>query len=273
MKALITYTLIFLSLSLSAQEKTKELADAETAFANYAFEHNTKEAFLKFMDTSAVVFKNGEVQKAKPTWEAKQPTGGKLLWFPTFAVISTSADLGVTTGPWEYKPTGQPGDTAASSGAFMTVWTKKNNEWKWLVDIGITHNLKNARASGVSSVEMNHIERTTYDAARYMLNAEYYFITAYNKTGKEAYNTVADNDIHMLNPNQLPTHGIYSLDAALVNMSGKMQFQVVGSGVSKDGDVGYVYGTASENDKKGNYLRIWRRISRKWTLIMQTITI
>jgi ketosteroid isomerase-like protein len=273
MKTLATYILTLLTLSVAAQEKTKELADAENAFAKWALEHDTKEAFLKFMDTGAVVFDKGEIQKAKAHWEAKQPSTNKIIWYPTFAVISTSGDLGITTGPWEIKATAQARDTAIASGAFMTVWTKKNNEWKWNVDLGITHNLKNPKSTGVSSVELGHIERTTYDAGRYMLMAEQNFINAYNTTGKEAYNTVADNDIHLLNPNQLPVHGIYSLDAALVNMSGKIQFQAVGSGVSKDGDLGYLYGYATENGKKGNYLRVWRRISRKWMLIMQSLTI
>lgn len=273
MKTLGTLLFSFITLAVAAQQKTLELSEAEKSFAKHAVDHNTKEAFLKFMDSGAVVFDKGEIQKAKQVWEAKQPTSGKLIWYPTFAVISTSGDLGITTGPWEYKATADVKDTALSSGAFMTVWTKKNNEWKWLVDLGITHNLKNPRSSGVSSVELNHVERTTYDAGRYMLMAEQNFINAYKTNGKEAYNDVADNDIHLLNPNQLPVHGIYSLDAALVNMSGKIEFTAAGSGVSKDGDLGYVYGYATENGKKGNYLRVWRRISRKWMLIMQTLTI
>ena len=273
MKTLATSLLVLLTLGVTAQQKTLELTEAEKAFAKYAADHNTRDAFLKYMDTAAVMFDKGEILKAKALWEARQPDSKKLTWSPTFAVISTSGDLGITTGPWEIKATANVRDTALSSGAFMTVWMEKNNEWKWMVDLGITHNMKHPRTSGVSSVELNHIERTTYDAHRYMLMAEQNFITAYNTSGKEAYNTVADNDIHLLNPNQLPVHGIYSLDAALVNMSGKIQFQAVGSGVSKDGDLGYVYGYATENGKKGNYLRVWRRMNRKWMIIMQTLTI
>lgn len=273
MKTLLTCFFALTSIIVAAQQRTQELADAENAFARYALEHNTREAFLKYMDTGAVVFDKGDIQKAKQVWEAKQVTPGKLLWSPSFAVISTAGDLGITTGPWEYKATADLKDTALASGAFMTVWIKKDNQYKWIADMGITHNQKNPRTSGVSSVELNHVERTTYDAARYMMSAENNFITAYNTSGKEAYNTVADNDIHLLNPGQLPVHGIYSLDAALVNMSGKIRFQAVASGISKDGDLGYVYGYATENGNKGNYLRIWRRISRKWTLMMQTLTI
>jgi ketosteroid isomerase-like protein len=273
MKTVVTTLFSLITIVATAQQKTLEISEAEKAFAKYAVDHSTKEAFLKFMDTGALVFNKGEIQKAKQTWEAKQPTNNKLIWSPSFAVISTAGDLGITTGPWELKASTDPKDTAISSGAFMTVWSKKNNEWKWLIDIGITHNMKNPRSSGVSSVELNHVERTTYDAQRYMLMAEDNFIKSYAATGKEAYNTVADNDIHLLNPNQLPVHGIYSLSDALVNMSGKIQFQAIGSGISKDGDIGYVYGYAMENGNKGNYLRVWRRVSRKWMLIMQTLTI
>lgn len=264
---------LFIGFTAFSQQKTLEISEVEKAFAKHAIEYSTKDAFLKFMDTGAVVFNKGEIQKAKPYWEAQQPGTNKLVWSPSFAVISTQGDLAVTTGPWELKASAAVRDTAIASGAFMTVWEKKNNEWKFLADIGVTHNKKNPRSSGISSVEMNHIERTTYDGKRYMLAAEYNFINAYNTSGKDAYNNVADNDIHLVNPDQVPAHGIYSLEGALVNMSGKVKFEVVGSGVSKDGDVGYVYGYATENGKKGNYMRVWRRISRKWMLIMQTLTI
>lgn len=273
MKIRLTSLLLIVSFLASAQQRTIDIAEAERAFARYAIQHGTREAFLKFMDTGAIVFEDGEIKKAKPTWETKDAGKNKLIWAPAFAVISTSGDLGFTTGPWELKASTDAKDTALASGAFMTVWTKSNNEWKFLVDIGVSHNLKNPPVADMASVELNHVERAGYDASRYMLAAEQTFISAYASFGKEAYKTVADNDIHILNPNQLPVHGIYSIDAALVNMSGSIQFQAVGSGVSKDGDIGYVYGNATENGKKGNYLRVWRRIGRKWTLIMQALTI
>ena len=273
MRIYLTLVCFLLNLALAAQQRTIDIGEAERAFARYAIQHGTKEAFLKFMDTGAIVFEDGVIKKAKPTWEVKDAGKNKLVWSPAFAVISTAGDLGFTTGPWELKATTDVKDTALASGNFMTVWTKTNDEWKFLVDIGVSHNMKNAAVADMASIELNHVERSGYDASRYMLAAEQNFITAYGASGKEAYKTVADNEIHLLNPNQLPVHGIYSIDGALVNMSGGVQFQAVGSGVSKDGDIGYVYGNATENGKKGNYLRVWRRVGRKWTLIMQTLTI
>lgn len=271
MKHLLSFLFLFPFSFAFSQQKTIDLVEAEKSFARYALEHNTRDAFLKFMDSNALVFEKGEIQKARQTWEAKQPNSSKLIWEPAFAIISTAGDLGVTTGPWQFKPSAN--DSAVASGVFTSVWILKNNEWKWLVDIGVEHNLKTPVFTSVASIELNHIERTTYDAARYLLAAEQNFINTYSTGGKEAYNSIADNDVYLINPGQLPVSGRNNIDAALVNMSGAVQFQAVGSGVSKDGDIGYVYGYANEKDKKGNYLRIWRRIGRKWTLLLQTLTI
>jgi len=271
MKQLLTvFFSLYFCLAFS-QQKTIDLVEAEKSFARYAMEYNTRDAFLKFMDSNAIVFEKGEILNARQIWEAKKPNTAKLIWEPAFAIISTAGDLGITTGPWQYKLSAN--DTTIVSGVFTSVWCFKNNEWKWLIDIGVEHNLKTPAFSNVASIELNHLERTTYDAGRYLLIAEQNFINSYTAGGKEAYNSVADNDIYLINPGQLPVSGRNDIDAALVNMSGAVQFKAVGSGVSKEGDIGYVYGYANEKDKKGNYLRIWRRVGRKWTLLLQTLTI
>ncbi len=271
MKLTISILLLFYFSNAFSQQKTIDLIEAEKSFARYAIEHNTRDAFLKFMDSNAIVFDKGEIQKAWQVWEAKQPNPAKLIWEPAFAVISTAGDLGVTTGPWQFKPSAN--DSVVATGVFTTVWAFKNNEWKWIIDMGVDHNLKTPSFTDVASIELNHIEKTTYDAGRYMLMAEQNFINSYSSGGKETYTAVVDNDVYFVNPDQLPVSGRSNIDAALVNMSGAIQFQAIGSGVSKDGDIGYVYGYANEKDKKGNYLRIWRRIGRKWTLLLQTLTL
>lgn len=272
MKKMALVAALVITAAAHAQERIVPLVEAERSFARYALEHNTREAFLKFMDSAAVVFDKGEIQNAKLTWEAKKPSAGKLIWEPAFAVISTAGDLGVTTGPWEFRASAS--DTAIASGVFTSVW-KKNaaGEWKWLVDMGVEHNQKGPAFKDVVSIELNHIERSSYDALRYMLNAEQQFINTYGSTGKEAWTAVADNDVYLINPGQLPIQGKNRINEALVNMSGGIKFQAIGSGVSKDGDLGYVYGYANEEGKKGNYLRIWRRVGRKWTLLLQTLTV
>jgi ketosteroid isomerase-like protein len=271
MKTLLTFILLILASAGYSQEKFMSVVNAERNFARYAVDYNTRDAFLKFMDTSAVVFNNGEVLKAKQVWEAKKPNKAKLIWEPAFAVVSTGGDIGITTGPWQFKPEGK--DSVIATGEFSTVWVKKDTTWKWVVDMGIDHNQKVGKFQNVTGVELNHVERSSYPGLRYMLVAEEAFIGNYGKTGKDAYRDVADNDIYFVTNGHTPVHGVYKIDDGLTNLSGSMKFQMVGSGCSKDGDLGYVYGYVSDKDKKGNYLRVWRRIGRQWMLLLQTLTI
>jgi ketosteroid isomerase-like protein len=271
MRTPIIALLLLAASAVYSQEKFVSVVEAERSFARYAIEHNTRDAFLKFMDTSAVVFNKGEILKARPVWEAKKPNKAKLIWEPAFAVISTGGDLGITTGPWQFKPEGK--DSVVATGEFSTVWIKKDTSWKWVLDMGIDHNQKVRSFPNVAGIELSHVERTSYPALRYMLVAEDNFINSYGASGKDAYRDVADKDIYFVTNGYLPVQGIYQLDDALTNLSGTMKFQVAGSGVSKDGDIGYVYGYVSEKEKKGNYLRVWRRIGRKWTVLLQTLII
>lgn len=265
---LIIYLLVpFMGLS---QDTWMPVVNAEKRFASYALQTNTKEAFLKFMDTGAVVFKDGDILKAKPTWEAKKADRSRLIWEPAFAVVSTGGDIGITSGPWQYKPEGK--DSVVATGEFTTVWIKKDTAYKWIIDMGIDHNQK-IKSPSITGVALSHYERSGYPGLRYMLMAEQRFTDSYHATGKEAYRDVADNDIYLINNGYTPVHGVYRLDQALTNMSGTMKFQAVGSGCSQQGDLGYVYGYVNDKDKKGNYLRVWRRIGRKWMIILQTITI
>jgi hypothetical protein len=271
MKALCTSFLLILASCAYSQEKFMSVVEAERSFARYAIEHNTRDAFLKFMDTGAVVFDKGEVLKAKTVWDAKKPNKAKLIWEPAFAVLSTGGYIGITTGPWQYKPEGK--DSVIATGEFSTVWVKNDSSWKWVVDMGIEHNQKVGSFPQVAGIELSHVERTSYPALRYMLATEDNFINSYASSGKDAYRDIADKDIYFVTNGFAPVQGIYQMDDALINMSGSMKFRVAGSGCSKDGDIGYVYGYVTDKDKKGNYLRVWRRIGRKWTLLLQTLTI
>ncbi len=270
MKTLLTL-LLLLSVTISfSQDSWLPVVNAEKRFASYALETNTKQAFLKFMDTGAIVFKDGEILKAKPTWEAKTPNKSKLIWEPSFVIVSTGGDLGITSGPWQFKPEGK--DSVVARGEFTTVWIRKDTAYKWIIDMGVDHEAQ-VQSPNITGIALSHVERTGYPGLRYMLMAENNFINNYNNSGKDAYRDVADNDIHLINNGFAPIHGIYKIDEALTNMSGILQFQAVGSGCSEQGDLGYVYGYVNDKDKKGNYLRIWRRIGRKWMIILQTITI
>ncbi|MCE3283613.1 MAG: nuclear transport factor 2 family protein [Chitinophagaceae bacterium] len=270
MKTLLSFALVLLVYAGNAQHITG-LVEAENNFAKYAVDHNVKEAFLRFMDTAAIVFEKGEIKKASATWQARPANNTKIIWEPAFAIVSAGGDLGITTGPWYVKV--PVNDTVRERGAFSTVWIKKDSaDWKFLVDIGIDHNVK-TNVKDVSLIELTHKGTPGYDAQRFMLQSEQNFITNYKNRGKAVYNEVADADIRFLTNGFAPVSMAANMNTALANIPDGIAFEAVGSGVSKDGDLGYVYGYATLNGKKENYMRVWRRVGRKWTLLLQTLTL
>jgi ketosteroid isomerase-like protein len=271
MKKLILFSIILLGNKLSAQGIT-ELVETERSFARYALDHNTKEAFLKYMDTSSVVFGKGEIKNGVTTWQAKKVNTAKLIWEPAFAVLSASGELGITTGPWEFKQTMT--DTALARGTFSTVWSKKDNgEWKFLADIGTDHPGKSEPVNEVNAFQLGIKRSTDPGAYNSMLQAENSFLAEYKLKGKEAYKNIADDEVWFNTAGYSPIYKKENLETALANVPDGIEFSIANSGISKAGDLGYVYGYANYKGKKENYLRVWRRTGRKWTMILQTLLI
>jgi len=270
MKIRCTIFTLLIGIAAFGQSNWMALTNMESRFSRYASEHGIKQAFLQFMDTGAVVFEKGEIKKAKAVWEAKDTVIGRLMWEPAFAIIDTDSKLGITSGPWQFKANGK--DSTIGTGEFTTVWVKKDTTWRWVVDMGIEHNQR-IKSPTISGIEMRHAERSSYPGLRYMLMNEDMFIKNYAANGKNAYFDVADDNIYFVTQGFTAVNGIYRINDALLNISGTMQFKAVGSGCSPQGDVGYVYGTVTDKDKQGNYLHVWRRIGRRWTLLLQTLTI
>jgi hypothetical protein len=77
---------------------------AERNFAAYSVKHGTRAAFLKFLDSTAVVFENTKPVNGLQSWNKKEDGAGILNWYPTTAEIAVSGDFGYTTGPWTYHP-------------------------------------------------------------------------------------------------------------------------------------------------------------------------
>jgi ketosteroid isomerase-like protein len=114
-----------------------EMVASEHAFAGLAAEKGTKEAFLTYLASDAVVFTPAPVN-ARRVWEARADKPTLLAWQPAFAEVSGTGDLGWTTGPWEYSADRAAGPSAF--GSFVTVWGRSNDgRWRVEVDMGVSH--------------------------------------------------------------------------------------------------------------------------------------
>ena len=54
-------------------------------------------------------------------------------------------------------------------------------------------------------------------------------------------------------------------------MPQKIEYTIDGSAISAAGDLGYVYGTTTINNKPENYLRIWQREGKEWRLALEVL--
>ncbi|HTM57550.1 MAG TPA: hypothetical protein VL123_03970 [Candidatus Udaeobacter sp.] len=132
------------SAAVSAAERSLDsLAATERAFAAMSVEQGMKPAFLNYLGRDGLVFRRGIVNGRK-VWEARKNATGTLNWAPEFAEVAGNADLGWTTGPWEYKP--PAGNDQPDYGTFVTVWGRpiefvkeQDRVWRVVIDMGISH--------------------------------------------------------------------------------------------------------------------------------------
>jgi hypothetical protein len=266
----IFFSLIVLLYSFSciAQKNITGLINAEKAFAKYALDSNTRDAFVKFLDTNCVVFNNGNAINGYQLWMGREKRPQKLIWEPEFAAISSSNDYGVTTGPWEFKQTLT--DTAIARGNFTSIWYyHSKSEWKNILDLGIGYNQKHNVVETVHSIELKGRMQDDGNIALQDNN----FVTEYKTKGRLAYKSIAAKNCWFNTNGYLPVSGINAIDEAIKVIPDGIEFSPLGLGISKNRDFGYVYGTVTLNNKKDNYLRVWIKEDGKWKLLLQTLGI
>jgi Domain of unknown function (DUF4440) len=104
---------------------------AERAFAERAAQAGWIQAFRDFTAPDGQVAA-GAIVSAPATFAVAADTGDRsLYWWPAYAGIASSGDLGFTTGPFSRDAARTP------SGQFFTVWRlQSDGTWKWIYDGG-----------------------------------------------------------------------------------------------------------------------------------------
>ena len=78
------------------------MVEAERKFYQTGQEKGTRAAFLEFLADDAIIFRPGPVN-GKESWNERADTTLDLVWEPTFAAVSRSADFGYDTGPSKWR--------------------------------------------------------------------------------------------------------------------------------------------------------------------------
>jgi ketosteroid isomerase-like protein len=265
-KNLLLFFFIVLSSTAGAQKNIDGMVAAERAFAKYALDKNTKEAFLQFMDSAAVQFEEGKPVKSSAFWAKKEANTTRLKWWPRFAEIARSDDFGYTTGPWTFQKT--DADTVAVRGQFTTVWQmNKNGEWKFLVDHGNDYAATNP-AKEVQKIKARKKNKGTIQS---MLHEQELFNRLAVINPQAAYQKYLSAQSILNFNGLLPITKTFEQLEVFNQITTGASFNIQGSGIASSGDMGYVFGASTFKEKTNNYLHVWRHEKNGWKIAVAVV--
>lgn len=264
------FLVLFLALLAATslgQDDLQKLVDSEHAFAQMAADQNTRDAFLAYMADTAVVF-SPERTEARPFWSARAANGTLLSWAPNFADVSSNGAMGYTTGNWQWQEKREAGVRPSAFGDFITVWMRQpGGNYKWVVDIGVTHDKPNGYSSDWKTAPKTAGKGQPSDD----FASEFYLSSAASGVAK-AYQMYADDEIRSYREGKLAILGKKNVLAEFKAEKADFAFAKRGSSLTA-GDLGYILSTYSKSKggkqiEQGNYLQIWKFSAGKWHIVL-----
>ena len=246
---------------------------AERAFAADGLALGVRDAFLKHSAPEAIVFQP-DVQKVHELFPKQDPDKGgpPLVWWPLWAGIARSGDLGFTTGPYSYD--GQ------LRGYYFTVWKKQaDGGWKWVYDGGPPSSAVGAAPQGsqvaylpVSTRKGKYPESAFADVRK----AEAALASAARLDVVGAYTAVLIPAARVAGSRAAPGNTPQAQAAELATRTKTLDFSPPQGGeVSLAGDLAWTYGDAAwvrdGQARQGHYVRIWQLGPKGWGLAFDMI--
>ena len=270
--------------SLAQTPDVAEVVAAERAFAADAPSMGIAGSFNKWSVPDAILIAGGEARPIGEVYpDRPRPADEPLLeWWPNFAGISRSGDLGFTTGGVAFD--------GRRTGHYFTIWTRQaDGSWKWVYDGG-----SGASAADVPGPEtepallppgpeMFGPGRLEDDPVPIIRPAEKAMIAVRIREAelavaaaadqKSAHLTaLADNGRLYVAPLP-PAIGRDAFAEALSGWPATFEFgPTEGGGASRYGDLVWTYGVAAwERDgqaRTGHYVRLWQWQADGWKIVL-----
>lgn len=244
---------------------------AERAFAADGVAMGIKQSFLKHMADDAIVFQPDPMGAREAISAQSDKPGPKLEWWPIWAGIAGSGDLGFTTGPYALE--------GVRRGHYFTVWKKQaDGSWKWLYDGGPNSSAKDAPGPTSTPGYLMVSKSSAGDEAAAFASAQ---------AAEAALNAAAAEDVtaaflaalvceaRVQGSTAAPAQGCSTFRQELASRPQKIVFTPLGGSASSGGDLAWTYGTAEAGsaDKpfRGHYVRVWQYRGEAWKLVFDQI--
>ena len=244
---------------------------AERAFAADGLALGIKQSFLKNMADDAIVFQPDPVNAREAVSAQSDAPGPKLEWWPVWAGIAASGDLGFTTGPYAVNGTRR--------GHYVTIWKKQaDGSWKWVYDGGPASSAKDAPGPTSTPGYLMVAKTSAGDEATAFASAQ---------AADAALNTAASEDLVAAftavlvcearvqgSPNP-PAQGCTTFRTELASRGRRGVFATLGGGASSGGDLAWTYGdadwTVADTAIRGHYVRVWQHRGDSWKLVFDQL--
>jgi hypothetical protein len=245
---------------------------AEREFAADAQARGWIAAFKKYAAADAVVFQPDPVNaQASLVDQPDEPADRSLKWWPVWAGIALSGDLGFTSGPYTVGDKG--------FGHYFTVWSKQSDgTWRWIYDGGPRNEAKSPLGP---DTEPAHVPLATASsespgkAWSEVAATEAVLAIAAAKNSKAAYLSHLSRDARIMGSPAQPAIDRNAHSAELDRRAAMIVFAPLGGRASKSGDMVFTYGdakwTRAGDARRGHYVRIWQKREDQWALVFDEL--
>ena len=278
--ALLLTAVSLLFASFAASAASPSLIQNEYDFAKAAADHGVRDAFLMYLDKQAITLVP-QPANAYQVYTARKPSNTKLSWYPSLALLSSSDDFGVDTGPWTATWT-EKGKVQDAYGQWLTVWHRtKAGKWRILFDGGVDHAkpakpepalARNAKVTKLPASGQAPDMQTLHSSLE---RAEELFSnTATQSSRRASYEALGGPDIRLLEEGMEPVIGLQAVMKVIAGRPGGWQWVPSGGAVSNAGDLAYMYGVIygvnddAHKQPLGSYMHVWCRVKGEWKLLI-----
>lgn len=272
-------TLVFAAALLAAAPAFSQTPDAapivaaERAFAADFPALGFGGSFQKWSRPDSILIDGGQAQTVAAIFDGapltRQPGEPLIEWWPTFAGVARSGEMGFTTGPAARDQEGY--------GHYFTVWRRQaDGAWRWVYDGG--SNASPVGQPGPDSQPRLLPVATVGSASPQAAMAEVAAVEAGLAVAaatdqKAAHLAVLAPEGRLYVAPLPPAEGPGAFATALDGWPAQFVFDATeGGGASDAGDMVWTYGPAAwtrdGQARNGHYMRLWQKRPEGWKLIM-----
>lgn len=249
-----------------------EVVAAERAFAADGQKLGWIAAFKRHAAADAIVFRDTPINAQQSLADQPdEPADRSLKWWPIFAGIAQSGDLGFTTGPFTVGDQG--------FGHYFTVWARQQDgSWRWIFDGGPRNAAKSPFGPETPPVHLPLATAAAGSAERawsQVAAAEEALAKAAASDARVAYAPYLSQDARVMGSPEQPATTADARGAELARRGTVIAFRQLGGRASLAGDLVFTYGASSWSrdgqERRGHYARVWQKRAEGWRLVLDEI--